>query len=131
MSSVPTILGAESILHESAHLALMGLESVVGLYRNPNIRVATPLRSDPRPVSGLMHQVFVLLNLESMYRVLQGLDHPDVRKNLQQVIKRHLRHRTDLCDGISALLAHRSTLTDAGVAVLEGWRDRIGMLVTG
>ncbi len=123
MSDVPTILGAESILHESAHLALMGLESVVTLYKDPDMRVSTPLRSDPRPIAGLMHQVFVLLNLESMYRALPDIDQPDVRRNLQQVIKRHSRHRADLSDGFDALLAHKSTLTESGIAVLESWQD--------
>jgi HEXXH motif-containing protein len=123
MSDVPPILGAESILHESAHLALMGLESVVGLYKEPGMRVTTPLRSDPRPISGLMHQVFVLLNLEHMYRALPTLEQADVQRNASQVLKRHARHRADLCDGFSALLAHRDKLTESGARVLEGWRS--------
>lgn len=123
LSDVPTILGAESILHESAHLALMGLESVVTLYKDPDIRVSTPLRRDARPISGLVHQVFVLLILESMYRALLDIDQPDVRRNIQQVAKRHLRHHADLSNGFDALLALKSTLTDSGIAVIEGWQD--------
>ena len=63
LTPVPIILTAESIVHESAHLCLTCRERTSELYLDTECRFRTPLRPDPRPVSGLLHQVWVLLHL--------------------------------------------------------------------
>lgn len=121
VSDAPPILTAESLIHESAHLALMGYERCMQLYADPSRRVQTPLRADGRPVSGLLHQVFVLLHLVGFYGQVQKVDREDVQRNLRQIAKRADEHARDLRNGIEQLHAHRDALSAAGLATVQRW----------
>jgi HEXXH motif-containing protein len=52
----------EAIIHETAHLLLFG--TGVGEPLNPDEeRYASPLRSDPRPMEGVVHATYVLARI--------------------------------------------------------------------
>ncbi|QXJ22454.1 hypothetical protein AGRA3207_003454 [Actinomadura graeca] len=61
--SLPVKL-AEEIVHESSHVRLNGvLASTPCLHDDGGRTYSTPLREDPRPAAGLLHQLFVLARL--------------------------------------------------------------------
>ena len=60
----PLVKLAEEIIHESSHVRLNSiLASTTCLFDDGGKVYATPLREDPRPASGLLHQLFVLARL--------------------------------------------------------------------
>ncbi len=113
-TSSPVIMTSESIVHESAHLWLSRFESAGDLYIDANRRVASPLRPDSRPVSGLMHQVWVLSNLVSFYRDLSLLDSPLINANYEKLAKRMAQHSTDFTAGLATMADNENALTDRG-----------------
>ena len=124
MSDIPLILTAEALVHESAHLCLAGWEQVQNLYSEPGRLVVTPLRSDPRPISGLMHQVFVLVRLAELYDALSRSQHDSVNRNRAQVEKRRGIQRSDMRSGLRALETCTSALNPDGLRLLEALRAR-------
>jgi hypothetical protein len=110
----PIILTSESIVHEAAHLWLSRLESARELYNDPHRKVASPLRKDARPVSGLMHQVWVLSNLVPYYDSLKESKLPLVITNYDKVVKRREAHASDLTAGLLTLAENEDALTPAG-----------------
>jgi hypothetical protein len=63
-----TIKLLEDIVHESSHVRLNSVCALRRLYaNNENELFITPLRQDPRPMFGLMHQAFVLRRLLCLY----------------------------------------------------------------
>ncbi len=113
-TSSPVIMTSESIVHEAAHLWLSRFESSGDLYIDANRRVASPLRPDSRPVSGLMHQVWVLSNLVSFYRDLSRLDLPLINANSEKLAKRMAQHSTDLEAGLAIISDNENALTVRG-----------------
>jgi len=126
MSDIPLILTAEALVHESAHLCLAGWEQLLSLYSEPDRLVNTPLRSDPRPVSGLMHQVFVLVRLAELYDALSSSQSDSVNRNRAQVEKRRGVQRSDMLSGLSALETCTSSLTPKGIELLRALQERAG-----
>lgn len=119
LSPVPTILSAESLVHEAAHLALGLHEIACRLYVDPHRKVQTPLRSDPRPISGLLHQIWVLAYLRDLYCDLLIDSSEVVRVNLAKIDARLGRHERDLSEGIHVARQWRSAFTEAGWHVVE------------
>jgi HEXXH motif-containing protein len=99
---------------------------VTPLVENASLRVATPLRLDPRPVAGLMHQAWVLLHLAELYDAMASLDHPVVRHNLAKVIERGKFHGSCLKDSLRTLEGNSHVLTSAGEAALNAMTNRAG-----
>jgi uncharacterized protein len=58
---------ADSIIHEHRHQKLYLLERNVQLFQANNQRVVSPWREDPRPPSGLLHAVFVFVELRRFW----------------------------------------------------------------
>lgn len=110
----PVILTSESIVHEAAHLWLSRFESARELYHDPDRKVSSPLRQDPRPLTGLMHQVWVLSNLVPYYDSLSKIDLPVVAANIEKVAKRRSAHASDLEVGLAALAENEDALTSMG-----------------
>ena len=110
----PVIMTSESIVHEAAHLWLSRFESSGDLYVEANRRVASPLRPDSRPVSGLMHQIWVLSNLVSFYRDLSRLDMPLITANSKKIAKRLAQHADDLKAGLAIMGENENALTVRG-----------------
>jgi hypothetical protein len=119
LSSVPTILSAESMVHEAAHLRLYRRELKELIYVDPNRLVSTPLRTDLRPVSGLLHQVWVLVHLCEMYDELQSDRTELMQINREKVRLRLLRHRDDLNRGLTALNAVAEAFAPAGHSLIS------------
>lgn len=124
MSSVPTILGCESIVHEAAHLVLSRIEVGNTLFADPSRLVRTPLRPDPRPISGLMHQVWVLTHLLELYADLLGANDEVILANQGKVSKRLEQHRSDLDTGLFALRQSEDCLTPLGRSFIEHVESR-------
>lgn len=53
----------ETLLHEAGHLQLMIKETMSPLLLNPKERVTSPIRSDPRPMKGVLHATYVLAQM--------------------------------------------------------------------
>lgn len=120
VSLAPPILLAESLVHESAHLRFRALEEVTELYSDgPNMRVQTPLRTDPRPVSGLMHQLVVLRYLAALYEKLRASAEATVARQRPQVEKRFRVHLQDLDAGKRMARDVAWALTSDGRSLLD------------
>ena len=110
----PVIMTAESIVHEAAHLWLSRFELTGDLYIDADRKVASPLRPDPRPVSGLLHQIWVLSNLVPFYRDLSRLDLPLITANSEKLAKRLAQHAMDLEVGLGVVSDNEDAFTDRG-----------------
>ena len=115
----PVLMTAESIVHEVAHLWLSRHEAGGDLYLDSNRMVTSPLRPDPRPLSGLTHQVWVLSNLVPFYSSLLNLTNPVVLMNKPKIEKRLAQHETDLNSGLQTLNDNASGLTLKGQEFLS------------
>jgi hypothetical protein len=110
----PVIMTAESIVHESAHLWLSRFELSGDLYVDADRKVASPLRPDSRPVSGLLHQIWVLSHLVPFYRDLSRLSLPLITANSDKLAKRLAQHATDLEAGLGVISDNEDAFTDRG-----------------
>lgn len=115
----PVIMTSESIVHEAAHLWLSRFESSEDLYIEPDRRVASPLRLDPRPLRGLTHQTWVLSNLLPFYRDLSRLDLPVIAANSEKLAKRLAQHAADLEVGLAIVRDNKDAFTDRGRDFVE------------
>lgn len=71
----PTIVSmAAGLVHEAAHALLFGLSKGAPMVRNdPAVLYASPLRSDPRPMDGILHASFVSARMAfALQRLLAG-----------------------------------------------------------
>lgn len=119
-SSMPSILLTESLVHESVHLRFRAIEEVKDLYaRGIDSRVATPLRTDLRSVSGLMHQLVVLRYLCSLYEMLVVSEDATIARQRPQVEKRFHVHTQDLDAGKRMARDVKNTLTLDGRELLD------------
>lgn len=124
MTPVPTILTIESIVHETSHLYLTAVERFHKLYQSDDLVLNTPLRPDPRPISGLMHQVWVLINLVRLYGGIQRQNNKIVEKNIESIIKRANLHREQLMEGLKTMRENNDSLTDHGKHFLNAIASR-------
>ncbi len=113
------LLTAESIVHEVAHLWLSRHEAGRALYVDPNRLVPSPLRTDPRPLSGLTHQVWVLSNLVPYYFNLLKVADPIVARNKEKIAKRLAQHQSDLQSGLNTIRNNAGGLSDLGKELLS------------
>jgi HEXXH motif-containing protein len=104
-SDIPAILLAEAILHEAAHLQLFCRELMSNFYLDDSLSIKTPLRTDLRPPSGLLHQVFVLKRLKKYYGHLGELKGTEVEHSRPQIAKRHKVVVREFEEGIRTLLS--------------------------
>lgn len=118
-SDVPAILLAEAILHEAAHLQLFYRESLNQLYLDDNLSIKTPLRSDPRPPSGLLHQVFVLERLAKYYGRIGELKSAELEHSRPQIAKRHAAVVREFEEGIQALLSEKIRYSPHGQQIIR------------
>lgn len=110
----PVIMTAESIVHEAAHLWLSRFELSGDIYVDADRKVASPLRPDARPVSGLLHQIWVLSNLVRFYRDLSRLSLPLITANSDKLAKRLAQHATDLEAGLGVISDNDDAFTYRG-----------------
>jgi hypothetical protein len=115
----PVLMTSESIVHEASHLWLSRFEAVAEMYTDPSRTVSSPLRPDPRPLTGLMHQVWVLSNLVPFYHELGECPLPVVQTNAAKISKRLDQHTADLSSGLLILSENFDALTDRGRSFAE------------
>jgi len=120
VSSAPHILLAESLVHESAHLRFRAMEEVTEFYvGGQDIRVMTPLRTDPRPISGLIHQLVVLRHLTALYEKFCSSGDPAIDQQRHRVEKRFRLHLQNLDEGKRMVSSVKSALTPDGRKLLD------------
>ncbi|QLE71054.1 hypothetical protein FGW37_05050 [Streptomyces rectiverticillatus] len=113
---------AEALVHEGTHNRC----NVAGV-QAPFLRpaaddtagpLATPLRSDPRPLSGLFQQTVVLARCALLHR--RTADEGALpAAGATAVRTRHDRLLTDLGTAVTSLAAHRTGLTEHGAELLR------------
>ena len=118
-TAAPTIMTSESLIHESAHLWLSRFEAAEDMYIDPNRAVLSPLRPDPRPLTGLMHQVWVLSNLVPFYKELSNSKSTLVSTNHTKILKRMTQHTEDLKLGLDILIKNSKALTEGGLRFVQ------------
>jgi HEXXH motif-containing protein len=68
---------AAALVHEFQHIRLGGLLHLVRINKDdPRERLYAPWRSDPRPISGVLHGIYAFLSVTSFWRAL-ALAEPD------------------------------------------------------
>ena len=120
LTTPPIILMAETVLHESAHSRLSAINLLRPLWRGGDKLVSSPFRSDLRPISGVLHQCYVLYWLKTFYEKLQHCeDDPLIKTNIKQIIKRCNQFVLDFENALGVLNMHKDDLTDFGAALLK------------
>lgn len=120
-SYVSRIEIAEALAHESAHALLFGLAGGRTLVENdPDARYSSPLRSDPRPMDGIVHATYVLARMHYvMARLLQsGLLTPEETVAAAEAQR---RNASRYIEGIGVIDRH-AEWTPAGEAAIAGAR---------
>lgn len=110
-----SLLGVvDSLVHETAHHSLLVKGSFVKYAENTKQKLPSPLRTDPRPVNGILHATFVLVRTVEMLRRLdrsRAIPEGAVAEMLDD-------YETKALVGVTTLREH-STLTTAGYALLS------------
>ena len=115
-SSCPTILTAETIIHETRHNVLNSYLKINQYVKDNNVTVKTPLREDLRPLLGLLHQAYVLSGLVKFYKALLTVEH---YHDMENVKKRYNVHLSDYGDSIRILEENKSYLTPIGSKLID------------
>lgn len=118
-SDVPAILLAEAIIHESAHLQLFQREAEASLYIDQECSIQTPLRTDLRPPSGLLHQAFVLTRLKAYYRVLESERSTTLEQNQRQISKRFRGILSEFEQAQHSLVLENHRYTETGKGLIR------------
>ncbi|MFB7435226.1 HEXXH motif-containing putative peptide modification protein [Streptomyces microflavus] len=113
---------AEALVHEGAHTRCNAASVAARPFLRPveggGPIVATPLRLDPRPLTGLFQQMVVLARSVLLYgRLLADGTGAVGTKNALQA--RHDRLARSAVDAVATMTRHRDALTDHGTTVLE------------
>lgn len=111
---------ADALVHEGTHTRCNAaafstpfLISATG----PGTSVMTPLRPDPRPLTGLFQQTVVLVRQTVLYRLLYR-EAPLSDPQREAAADRRARLVEKAFQGVGTLGRHRTALTPAGEAVL-------------
>jgi hypothetical protein len=115
-SACPTILTAETLIHETRHTVLNSLMKINTYILDNKITVKTPLREDLRPLHGLFHQAYVLCGLTNFYSKLLSFNPYGTMENVK---KRYNIHLSDYADSVRILEENSSYLTDKGLSILK------------
>ena len=115
-SACPTILTAETLIHETRHNVLNSLMKINTYILDNKITVKTPLRDDLRPLYGLFHQAYVLCGLTNFYSKLLSFNPYETMENVK---KRYNIHLSDYADSVRILEENRCYLTDKGLSILK------------
>ena len=113
----PRLRLAEALVHEGVHnrcnVAAMTTSFLVSSEDVPRLR--TPLRSDPRPLSGLFQQILVIARCVELYdRALDSarIDSTAARARRDALVEKGIR-------GVRIAQENRSGFTDAGAMLVD------------
>jgi HEXXH motif-containing protein len=124
LSETSALLTAESIVHESTHQALQAIADVSPLVVPGGGFVDTPLRPDPRPIEGLLHQASVLKILSAYYADVVDVEDPLIGQNRQKIRRRYEAVENDFKASLSILDKYLGQLTPVGKKILENLSTR-------
>lgn len=110
---------ADSLLHEYRHQKLYLLERLAPMVKPTNRKVVSPWRQDPRPPSGLLHAVFVFVELRRFWKHVRSL-------NLDRL---NTRAENQLMDTDARL--NEAFLTLAGCPLTATGRSLVAVLEVG
>ncbi|MEU2248298.1 HEXXH motif-containing putative peptide modification protein [Streptomyces sp. NPDC019224] len=110
---------ADALVHEGTHTrcnaAAFSTPFLISAI-DPRHSVMTPLRPDPRPLTGLFQQMVVLVRQTLLYRLVhRGAPLSDSQR--EAVAERRTRLLEKAFQGVDTLGRHRAALTPAGEAV--------------
>ncbi|MFO1060661.1 MAG: HEXXH motif-containing putative peptide modification protein [Dongiaceae bacterium] len=111
----------QALAHESGHNLLFGLSADGPLQDNDDAdRFASPLRTDPRPMDGIVHAVYVTARMhQAVQRLLEaGILGPE---DAAEAAAAAQDNRRRFAAGIATVDRH-ARLTPLGTAVLDGAR---------
>ncbi|MGC0415587.1 aKG-HExxH-type peptide beta-hydroxylase [Embleya sp. AB8] len=116
---------AEALVHEGTHTrcnaASVAAEPFLRPAEGAEPLVATPLRADPRPLTGLFQQAVVLVRSALLYRRL--LDRAAPARGSAATRARHDLLARSATEAVGTLTTHRDALTEHGLAVLDQAAD--------
>lgn len=115
-SPCPTILTAETLIHEIRHTVLNSLMKINAYILDGKILVKTPLREDLRPLNGLLHQAYVLCGLTKFYSKLLCINPYETMDNVK---KRYNLHLSDYVASVRILENNTNYLTENGLSILK------------
>lgn len=117
-----TVRLAEALVHEGTHTrcnaASVAAEPFLRPAADGGPLVTTPLRLDPRPLTGLFQQMVVLARSVLLYRRLLGETAADTRTTAA-VRARHDELARSATEAVHIMTGHARALTDHGEAVLK------------
>ena len=118
------LLLAETLVHESAHGLLFALSCDERRVLNPSSeRHASPLRTDPRPLDGIYHAVFVLARMFSFVKAVA--EHPKTKDAMRNEAKTLMaQRRKNFLDGYAVLEKH-ARLTQVGRTLIDDAYERV------
>jgi HEXXH motif-containing protein len=120
LTPMPPILLAESIVHECVHSVLYGASRLSKVTTDDAGLFASPLRSDTRPLSGILHQALVLDYLVDFYEGLAACrDVPSVARNQEPIAKRLEQHRVDRERALAVLRSEGQSLASLGADLVR------------
>ncbi|MFI7292219.1 aKG-HExxH-type peptide beta-hydroxylase [Streptomyces anulatus] len=113
---------AEALVHEGAHTrcnaASVATRPFLRPLKDDGPMVTTPLRIDPRPLTGLFQQMVVLARSVLLYRRLIADDTDEAGAHAAVRLRHDLLARS-AAEAVSTMTGHRDALTDHGAAILE------------
>lgn len=115
---------AESLIHEAAHALLFGFAMGGPLVENPDEdRFASPLRSDKRPMDGVVHATYVIARMHYWATQLlkSGALEPDELPAVRAAAERYVRF---FADG-AAVIDENARFTPAGAAAFASAREYV------
>jgi HEXXH motif-containing protein len=113
---------ARGMAHESAHSLLFGFTFGAPLVENPpDERYASPVRTDPRPMDGVVHATFVLARMEyCIQKLLRSGRLTDEERSsaLKASLQQQQKYR-----GGAEVVARHARFTPIGAAVMKAADD--------
>jgi uncharacterized protein len=113
---------ADSVIHEHRHQKLYLLSREVDLVAADRPLVKSPWRAEPRPPSGVLHAVFVFVELRAFWTWVSDKGHTELRARAARevaAISDRLREGIAVLDTVS--------LTPAGERLVEVLAERAGL----
>ena len=104
---------AFTLIHEATHLLLFGLNFGRPLVRNPQSeRYRSPLRSDPRPMEGIVHAAYVLARIHQFAGAL--LSSGALTTEEQTFAEQEIARSSDGFDRVLATILKNARFTEIG-----------------
>jgi HEXXH motif-containing protein len=114
----------DALVHEAAHQLLFGYSLDEQLVENPiEERFGSPLRSDPRPMDGIVHATFVCARMHYAYvRLIEGTRRSLSRAEADLISERLRDYRSKFFDGLASVHRH-GRMTPLGDRVMTAAAD--------